>query len=47
MEEDWEEELSKFSSALVGFLGLMVTGGPLSVPGSMKRGAGDLFLADF
>ena len=47
MEEDWEEELSKFLSAMVGFLGLMITGGPLSVPGSMKRGAGDLFLADF
>ena len=47
MEEDWEEELSEFSSGLVGFLGLMVTGGLLSVPGSMKRGAGDLVLADF
>ena len=47
MEEGWAEELSKVSIALVGLLGLTVAGGLLLVPGSIKRGAGDLGLADF
>ena len=47
VEEDWEEELSRFLSLIVGVLVLIIFGGSLSVPGSMKRGAGVLFLPDF